>query len=78
MDVEMDKEISEDTPQPAKDMTDQEAATEMARLVKCIDDAFNNATAHADKYSLSFSVDSGGYGMGGYYDESWSSSSQNC
>lgn len=71
-------------------MTQQEAAKAISDLIKQAQELVNQAESIADENDVSFSVNFGGYGMGGYYDPNdkedqwgndnggWHASSQGC
>lgn len=71
-------------------MTQQEAAKAISDLIKQAQDLVYQAEAIADENGVSFSMNLGSYGMGGYYDPDdqedqygndnggWHASSQSC
>ena len=61
-------------------MTEQQANIEISSLITQAREAIRKAEAIADKYDVCFSIDIGGYGMGGCYDseDGWQASSQSC
>lgn len=71
-------------------ITQQEAAALIAQLIEHAQQLVYEAQEIADEHDVSFSVNFGGYGMGGYYDPNdqedqwgnhnggWHASSQSC
>lgn len=68
----------------------QEATEQIAKLLSQAEELVREAQAIADDTGVTFDLDIGGYGMGGYYDPNdredqwgndnggWHASSQNC
>ena len=61
-------------------MTRQKANEKISKFIQTAQDAISEAEAIADAYDIGFSIDIGGYGMGGWYDKEggWQASSQSC
>ena len=60
-------------------MTTQEAVAAVSKLVQAAQAAITEAEAIADAHDFGFSIDIGGYGMGGWYSSGdWQSSSSSC